>query len=155
MIRDAFPHVASLMVAIGGSGVPLDVVCNRNSDAGVLDLEFTVTNAGGGPLRIRARFTHCPRQPRPAAYAIDGQWLRRRLGPGYVISMQAGAREWTIEDPLAQSVSAFLGSVRATLEGRPAARAGASALAACATDELRIRVARPRTSRPHPAQHLP
>jgi hypothetical protein len=68
--------------------------------------------------------------------------------------MQAGGREWTMQDPLAQSVSAFLRSVRATLEGRPAARAGASALAARATDELRIRVARQRTSRPHSGQDL-
>jgi hypothetical protein len=141
MMREAFPHVASLLIATGGRGAPREVEWRLEPDGEALDLRFSVANASGTALRVGARFTHAPAQPRPAAYAIDGRWFRRRIGPGYAISMEGAGRVWPIDDPLAQSVAAFVEAVRAALAGAAVQRATASAMAAALNDALRLRVA--------------
>jgi hypothetical protein len=141
MLADAFPHVASLAVALGGHGETRDVECDWNRADAILAVRCAMLNAGGGPLRVSARFAQCADQPRPAAYAVDGRWLRRRIGSGYAIAFEADGRLWNVEDPLARSVRAFAASVRGAMHGGRPARAGASATAAAMTAGVRARVA--------------
>jgi hypothetical protein len=78
-------------------------------------------------VEARYRFQQCSNQPRPAAYAVNGQWVRRRIElPGYRMLLCYGNRETALIDPLESSVRDF---IQKTEEGTRPQREEASLLA--------------------------
>ncbi|GEM_PF-1583944 len=127
MIPHAFTHALSLLQAVSsaqGRILHLDVR-PRADAAGTVrgwDIAFLYGHAQGSTV-FRTRLVHQPRQPRQAGYAIDLQWVRRRilwpqyrqyLEPGHPeqapapLSGPPGAQAVELEDPLSLLVADFL-----------------------------------------------
>jgi hypothetical protein len=139
MVREAFPHVASLVLALGSCDEVRDVHINCVAP-GMLHGMATTLNAGGYPMQVIFRFANVTVTPRPAAYAINGRWLRRRVEAGYRIGFETPDNFYPSEDPLAISVRTFLEQVRRVKSGGAAKSALATVSRAGLTDRIRSAV---------------
>jgi hypothetical protein len=112
MIMEAAPHANSLLLALGCRGMENLSVTFREpyeTAAALLEVRFEAQSATGETVEALYRFHQWPNQPRPAAYAVNGQWVRRRIAvPGYRMLLCYGNRETPLIDPLERSVRDFI-----------------------------------------------
>ena len=116
MVVDSLSHFLSVLQAL----VSVD------GDTRIRDLEFA---GRGGPvdgfdlsLRLEGQgvqlqgdliLRHCLEQPRPAWIEVDGARVERQIRlPDYQISLVAGDRKLSVDDPLAALVYGFSQCVR-------------------------------------------
>jgi hypothetical protein len=111
MMQDALPHFLSVLGAL----VAID------ADTRIAAQEFRGWGrvADGLDLRLELRrkeillsaellLRQCPQQPRPAWIEVDGARMERQIRlPDYQISLVAGARNVSVDDPLAALVYGF------------------------------------------------
>jgi len=135
MLREAFPHVASLVIqATGGDSLKGIRTARR---PGQLDISAYVAKEGRCVSVLRVRFSYAAMPPRKAAYALNGMWLRRRIGHEYKIEFEANGLCYECVDPLKQSVSVFVETARSALAGQAVKCANQSVAAAGMTDSVR------------------
>jgi hypothetical protein len=116
MVMETAPHANSLLLALGCSGVEnLSVAFRRADDRpALLDVRFESRSPNDGAVDVHYRFEQCANQPRAAAYAVNGRWVRRRIAsPDYQIFFGHAGREMRIADPLELSVRDFVGKALA------------------------------------------
>jgi hypothetical protein len=117
MIMECAPHANSLLLALGCSGMEgLSVAFRGPTDdqSACIDIHFECRSPEQRKVDVHYRFEQCANQPRPAAYALNGRWVRRRIAaPGYRIFFCHDGREMSIADPLESSVRDFVGKVLA------------------------------------------
>jgi predicted dehydrogenase len=109
MIPDAAPHVFSLLYALAGHGEVHDPV-TRYPDGSEehMSLRFRYRHAAG-ETTVSCRFGTMPAGPRPAAYAINGRWVHRKIRlPGYGIEFESEGKSVRAEDPLILLVRDFV-----------------------------------------------
>jgi hypothetical protein len=115
MVMECSAHANSLLLGLGCSGIEdLRVSFERGEGrrGAVLEIGFRSRGASGGPVEVEYRFAQQTRQPRAAAYEIDGRRVERRIElDGYRIFLRCGSRECAIRDPLRSSVEDFLAKV--------------------------------------------
>jgi predicted dehydrogenase len=135
LVVDAAPHALSLLQALAGHGSVEDATASEpatgatHGDASLgggpgsptaalaaLDLRFTwATPAGRTEVELELR--QCPEQPRPAGYAINGQWADREVElTGYsmaLVSRERPARRVPLDDPLDLHVADFVAGIAA------------------------------------------
>jgi hypothetical protein len=117
MIMECAPHANSLLLALGCSGMEDLSVAFREPTRGQLactDIRFECRSPENERVNAHYRFEQCANQPRPAAYALNGRWVRRRIAsPGYQIFFCHDGREMRIVDPVERSVRDFVERVLA------------------------------------------
>lgn len=117
MIMECAPHANSLLLALGCSGIEnVSVAFRRPADnrAALLDVQFECRSPKNGRVDVHYHFEQCANQPRPAAYAVNNRWVRRRIAsPGYQIFFCHDGREMRVVDPVERSVRDFVGEVSA------------------------------------------
>jgi predicted dehydrogenase len=107
MIVDAGPHLLSLLAAVLGSGTVEAAQVERPAED-ALDLHFAYHHAAG-ETDVTLRLRHCPEQPRPAGYGINGHWADREIEPiGYRMTLCADSRREDLPDPLDLLVADFV-----------------------------------------------
>ena len=113
MLPDAAPHVLSMLHALVGAGVVQDpVAAYDDPDGERMALDFRYRHAAG-ETAVSCRFNCTPARPRPAAYAINGRWVHRRIGmPGYAIHFDSDDASIAVEDPLKLLVRDFVSRLR-------------------------------------------
>jgi hypothetical protein len=114
MIPDAVPHVWSLLYALAGNGEVQDTAASYpdGSDQNML-LQFRYRHTAGDAA-VSCRFVTTPERPRPAAYAINGKWIHRRIQlPEYEMHFECDGRTVRPEDPLKLLVRDFVCRVTA------------------------------------------
>lgn len=141
MIMESAPHANSLLLAAGCSGMEnLSVTFHKASAAmtPILEAGFEARSPKNGKVSVQYRFQQCANQPRPASYAMNGQWVRRRIeAPDYQIVLCHRDRETRVTDPLECSVRDFVQKAEA---GRCAQRDQASFLAMCDNLEMSAKI---------------
>ncbi len=113
MVVDAAPHLLSMLHRLLGDGEVLNGVA-RYDGAGreALTLRFDYRH-GHGETRVTLALKRHLGQPKPAGYSINGDCVERRIGmPDYLLSLASRDRCIPMDDPLKQSVEAFLNAVR-------------------------------------------
>ena len=136
MLREAFPHVASLVIqTTGGDSLEAIRVASR---PGHLDVSAGIVKRGRRGSVLRVRFSHAALSPRNAAYALNGMWIRRRISGDYKIEFEANGRCYDCVDPLEQSVSVFVEEATNAMAGHPVKHAHQSVVAAAMTDAVRM-----------------
>ncbi len=120
MVLDAAPHVLSMLQGLVGHGeVHVPRAELLDADGTDLRLEFEYRHTADGDaadatqaIRVRCRFTHCAKPPRPASYAIDGCEAHRGIRlPEYTMYFEAGDCRVEYRDPLDLLVEGFLDRV--------------------------------------------
>jgi hypothetical protein len=115
MVEDSLSHVLSLLQAL----VPLPadaelrnvVQSNAAPDARDNLVRFEVAS-GIGSVAVELHLECCPRQPRPAWFAVNGVRIDRQLGENYAISFASeDGRAVNVQDPLDQLVYGFLANL--------------------------------------------
>jgi hypothetical protein len=135
MLREAFAHPASLVIqATDGDSLERIRVVSGSRD---LTISADVTAERRRLCTLRVRFAYAESQPRPAAYALNGFWLRRRIGEGYRIYFEADGVFHDCPDPLESSVLGFVEAVRNVKAGSRPSRAERSIRIARMTDAVR------------------
>lgn len=88
MIPDALPHAASMLLALGSvDGRAERVRCTR-AESGELRVKFEYLHEDGA-MEVQVCLVQVQQQPRPAAYAINGCTVARRIElPGYKMYLQ-------------------------------------------------------------------
>jgi predicted dehydrogenase len=114
MVPDALPHPLSMLqVLCPDPAARVERV--RHSwpgDDRELIVEFFYT-ARQGTIDCRVALRHCPEQPRPAGYAIDGCGVERRIVmPGYRLFFDAAHGSIEVADPLSALVTDFVAALR-------------------------------------------
>jgi predicted dehydrogenase len=112
MVVDAAPHLLSMLQHILGSGdIEQERVDYFGESRQSLCLTFTYVH-GTGATDVTFQCTRCAAPPRPAAYALNGHWVRRRVElPGYRLFLEADGQTVPIRDPLEKLVKDFLRNV--------------------------------------------
>lgn len=117
MLMECSAHANSLLLELGCDGVE-DLRLSLAEAA--LAVGFQSRSVSGAPVEVEYRFTQQTRQPRAAAYAINGRRVERRVEmDGYRIFLAFGAQEHPIPDPLQCSVEDFVAKIAAPEPGRP------------------------------------
>jgi hypothetical protein len=114
MIPDSVPHVWSLLYALIGNGEVQDpeTIYPDGSDER-MSLQFNYRHDTGN-VAVTCRFVTTPERPRPAAYAINGHWIHRRIRlPDYAIEFECDGRIVAVEDPLDLLVFDFVRRIAA------------------------------------------
>jgi len=122
MVMETASHANSLLLATGCRGmdeVEVDYRPRAGGRPAQMDVRFESRAAGGAPVAVHYRFEQCERQPRTAAYAVNGRWVWRRIGsPGYQISFEHNGRLARIGDPMEHSVEEFARNIQARVARR-------------------------------------
>jgi len=122
MLMETAAHANSLLLAIGCSGMEHVALEHRALAPGrpaEMDVRFQSRSAGGTAVAVHYRLEQCERPPRTAAYAVNGRWVRRRIGsPGYEIFLEHDGRETPIGDPMECSVRDFAAKISAVARAR-------------------------------------
>jgi hypothetical protein len=117
MIMECAPHANSLLSALGCSGIEnLSVAFRRPADSrsALIDVRFECRSTKNGKVDVHYHFEQCANQPRPAAYAVNNRWVRRRIAfPGYQIFFGHDGREMRAADPMEVCVHDFAEKVSA------------------------------------------
>lgn len=110
MLVDASPHLLSMLHALLGDGTIEQLHCLRKNNE-QCHLSFVYRHAKA-QTRVHLRLQRRSKQPRPAAYAINGRWARRcvRLSD-YSLSLSNDEQTVQMPDPLLQSVDYFLSTL--------------------------------------------
>ncbi len=115
MIIDAAPHLLSMLYALLGSGRIQNIISGYRSNKlnAVLEIEFDYLHAAGDS-KIFLALNSTSIIPKPAAYAINGGRVERRVElPNYLIVLHAPDKRLPIADPLVCSIKNFLCSIQA------------------------------------------
>jgi hypothetical protein len=107
MIIDALPHAWSMLCHLAGPGELRSIERTHTAEG-----ELTLAGEFAGHTGI-TRFSfgmkHCPEQPRPFAYSINGCRVDRILDlEGYAMSFSASGRSAPLRDPLAARIAKVL-----------------------------------------------
>src|SRR6185503_5109546 len=79
IIPDCIPHVWSLLYAVAGGGEVRDPTIRYAGGAGrEVTVRFRYAHATGDAA-VTCRFVTTATKPSPAAYAINGRWMRRQV----------------------------------------------------------------------------
>ncbi|MGI9289689.1 MAG: hypothetical protein ACR2QG_00270, partial [Gammaproteobacteria bacterium] len=103
MLVDALPHAWSMLVHLAGEGAASKLTCSETGPdsiqvAGTYEGERAVT-------RFSFDMQHCPEQPRPFAYSINGHRVDRIIEPAsYAMSFNGNDVTTPIRDPLAARI---------------------------------------------------
>lgn len=143
MLADTMSHVVSMLQALSppGDGAGRIEGLRFSTDdpaATSLDVEFgfvrdDVSPAGAGPIpdetddaetgdgsdiEVSVRLRPGPSQPRPAAYAVNGRRVDRRVRmPDYALAFEGGGRSVPVPDPVGLLVARFVRDVAAVARG--------------------------------------
>lgn len=116
MMVDSLSHFLSVLQALSpiGSGTRIAALGFRGRGGTEEGLDLTLRLDGDGiQLRAELLLRHCPQQPRPAWIEVDGARIERQVElPDYRISLVAGTRKLSVDDPLAMLVYGFAQAVR-------------------------------------------
>ena len=110
MVVDALPHAWSMLCHLAGEGM-LRSIHRVSAADGQLALagEYEGPN---GATEFLFELQHCPDQPRPFAFSINGCRVDRAIDPAdYSISFTAGDRIVPLKDPLAARISRIINLV--------------------------------------------
>ena len=135
MLREAFPHVASLVIWTTGAEALEEI--STTLRPGYIEISAKIVRARHHRSNLRTYFSYAEFPPRSAAYALNGKWLRRRISEKYRITFESNGVFYDCIDPLSQSVSVFLIKVSRAMEGEEVAFANQSVTAAAMTDAVR------------------
>jgi hypothetical protein len=118
-LGDALPHPLSLLQALA-PGVRAEVenvfFSTREPDAAPLTIRFVYRSDTAVQVQVQVTLSQAPRQPRRAAYAVDGRRAERLVSPrDYRLSFADSNRTVPMADPLTELVADFVGALR----GRP------------------------------------
>ena len=116
MMVDSLSHFLSVLQALaavdGNTRIAALEFRGRGGAVDGLDLSLRLE---GDDIQLVAELflRQCPEQPRPAWIEVDGARIERQIRlPDYQISLAAGARKLSVDDPLAALVYGFAQSVR-------------------------------------------
>lgn len=117
MIKESAPHANSLLLAIGAIGPFRSLVISEshknNPEQKKIEISFTVFNATGKNIQGSYIFKVTRKQPRPAAYSINGNRVERTLSRhDYAMAFNSKKNQIPMEDPLKDSVKHFLSKIR-------------------------------------------
>ena len=112
MILDSAPHLISMLQALLGTGEIENLELRWGDGArSRAEVAFGYRHQAG-TTRVRLALVQSTRQPRAAGYAINGNAVERRVAmKNYVLSLAAGDRQITMQDPLTQSARRFIGQI--------------------------------------------
>jgi hypothetical protein len=134
MLMECSAHANSLLLELGCDG--LEDLRTDVAEA-VLEVGFRSRAVSGAPVEVQYRFAQKTRQPRAAAYEINGRRVERRVEMnGYRVFLAFGGQEHPIRDPLQSSVEDFLAKISAPEQRQPSSilanlRMSCSMLKAC------------------------
>ena len=112
MILDSAPHLISMLQALLGTGEIESMELRWGDDAHSRAEAAFGYRHQAGTTRVRLSLVQSTRQPRAAGYAINGNAVERRVAmKNYVLSLAAGDRQITMQDPLIQSARHFIGQI--------------------------------------------
>lgn len=113
MVVDAAPHLLSMLHRLLGDGEILNgAACYDGAERDALTLTFDYRHECGD-TRVALVLKRFSGQPKPAGYSINGDCAERRVRmPDYLLSLASRDRCIPMDDPLKQSVEAFLNAVR-------------------------------------------
>jgi len=122
MMVDSLSHFLSVLQAVaavdGNTRIASLEFRGRGGAVDGLDLSLRLQGDDidlVGELVLR----QCPEQPRPAWIEVDGARIERQIQlPDYQISLVAGGRKLSVDDPLAALVYGFAHSVREAVHER-------------------------------------
>ncbi|WP_165959050.1 Gfo/Idh/MocA family oxidoreductase [Actinomadura sp. KC345] len=116
MLPEALPHVISMLTATCPAVTTVaQVTYERVGDA--LTIGFVASGTGAstdaGPVDVTCELRPRPRQPRPAAFEINGMRAERvvDMANGYQMSFRSHGGRRQIADPLGASVDDFLAKI--------------------------------------------
>ena len=109
MVLDSAPHLISMLQALLGRGEIENPELRWGDEArSRAEVTFGYRHRAGA-TRVRLVLVQSARQPRAAGYAINGNAVERRVEmENYVLSLAAGNRQITMQDPLTQSARHFI-----------------------------------------------
>jgi hypothetical protein len=123
-LGDALPHPLSLLQALAPGDDARAEAASFRSAADGLCVAFDY-RAGGAAVRAEVELRQTPERPRPAAWAVDGHWIRRRVrAEDYAFRFEADGRSVPAADPLAGLVMDFVTDLARRLAGAPVASTG-------------------------------
>lgn len=113
MVIDSAPHLLSMLYQLLGDGDILNAAARYDNAArDALTLTFNYHHERGDTV-VTLELKRRPGQPRPASYSINGDRVERHVKmPDYLLSLTSRDQCIPIEDPLTQSVRAFVNAVR-------------------------------------------
>jgi hypothetical protein len=123
MFPESGPHVISIAAALGATQlVSLPSIRWRGAD--VLDMDFEAVRSPGDEFSVHATLAWKAAPPRPAILSFDGRRVDRVvLGvEPFRLALRSGSHTVEVEDPMRQSVRAFVERVST---GAPGGAAGA------------------------------
>ena len=111
MVLDAAPHLLSMLYALLGEGSIERLSCKKNGGH-QCQLSF-VYHHQAAQTAVRLSLNRHISQPRPAAYAINGHWVKRCVKlDDYSLSLNNGEQTMPMPDPLKKSLNCFLSALR-------------------------------------------
>ena len=112
MIPDSIPHLLSMLYALVGYGKVENAQVQRiHEERKGWKISF-LYKADKTEVETTLRLVPVEKPPRPAAYAINGQKIRRRIIlPDYTFAFDANGQCRAIEDPLELLIGDFLEKV--------------------------------------------
>ncbi|MBD2896932.1 Inositol 2-dehydrogenase/D-chiro-inositol 3-dehydrogenase [Actinomadura sp. RB99] len=115
MLPEALPHVLSLLTALCPAVTRVSQV-TYECVGDALTIGFAASGTGAstyGPIDVTCALRPCPRQPRPAAYEINGMRAERvvDMAHGYQMFFRSHGRHRKLADPLGASVDDFLAKI--------------------------------------------
>ena len=111
MVLDAAPHLLSMLYALLGEGSIERLSCKKSGDH-QCRLSFAYHHQSA-QTAVRLKLNRHISQPRPAAYAINGHWVKRCVKlDNYSLSLDNGEQTMPMPDPLKKSLERFLSALR-------------------------------------------
>jgi predicted dehydrogenase len=124
-LGDALPHPLSLLQALAPGDDARAAAPAFRSAQGSLCVAFDY-HAGAAAVRAEVELRSTQELPRPAGWALDGHWMRRRVRPqDYALQFESEGRSVPAVDPLSSLVTDFVRDLTSRLGGAPVASARA------------------------------
>jgi len=112
IIPDCLPHALSLLHALAGLGEVQDSATLFADDGRDVTIRFRYIHASGA-TDVTCRFKTTVTKPSPAAYAINGRWMHRRVRVSdYGFEFEGEGKVVSAEDPLDLLIHDFITRIR-------------------------------------------
>ena len=108
MVLDSMSHPLSILERIAGHAEVDGIAARTAGRTQVISFSY-------GPVAVEVILTTTPNPPRPAAFAINGRWAHRVVGPGYRMFMEDDGRRVDMPDPMPMRVEEAVNAARAGL----------------------------------------
>ncbi len=109
MIRDHLPHSNSVLIELIPNGKAENIEFLSKNDE-VMSVRFKYKNSER-ECEVRYDFKLRAKKPGEIVFSLNGESLRREIGPAYKQIFVGNGRSFEIEDPLKVSIRRFLGAV--------------------------------------------